>query len=86
MYEYDESILGDLEFLMLYPAEGDSSILEVSEKGIGSFLHVMLASDETLVFAFLSREPINLSEKQFALIQEKAKKNLSLTDSSLFES
>ncbi len=86
MFEYDENILADLSFIMLYPPEGESSVLEVSAEVVGPFLHVMLASDETLVFAFISTKPVILSEKQFSIICEKAKEKLSLTDYSRFES
>lgn len=85
MFEYDENLLGELEFQMLYPAEGNSSILEVSEETIGSFLHVMLAADGQLVFSFFSDSPVNLAERQFVQICKRAKESLSLTDISLFD-
>ncbi len=85
MFEYDQKLLKNLEFTMLYPPEGDSSVLEVSNENIGPFLHIMLASDETLIFAFFSTKPINLSEAQFTFICAKAKQRLSLTDISMFE-
>jgi hypothetical protein len=85
MFEYDENLLGDLKFGMLYPPEGDSSILEVSEESIGPFLHVMLARDGQLVFSFFSKSEVNLTEKQFSQIRERAQKNVSLTDMSLFD-
>ena len=85
MFEYDEKLLCDLKFEMLYPPEGNSSILEVSEESIGPFLHVMLASDSQLVFSFSSKSEVNLTEKQFGQICERAKERLSLIDMSLFE-
>lgn len=84
-FEYHKVIVENLDFTMLYPPEGDSSILEVTADIHGAFLHVSLAPDKTLVFAFFPEKKICLSENQLLMITEKARKNLSLTDSSLFE-
>ncbi len=84
MFEYDKNLLGELKFEMLYPAEGDSSVLEVSEDSVGDFLHVILSGDGQLIFSFFSKSAVNLTDEQFCQIRERAKENLSLTDMSLF--
>lgn len=84
-FEYHNEVVDILDFTMLYPPEGDSSVLEVLGSNNEAFLHVTLAPDETLIFAFLSGKPTCLSEQQLQIITEKAKENLTLTDSSMFE-
>lgn len=84
MFQYGKNLLGELKFEMLYPAEGDSSVLEVSEDSVGDFLHVILSGDGRLVFSFCSKSEVNLTDEQFQKIRERAKERLSLTDMSLF--
>lgn len=84
-FEYHNKIVDILDFTMLYPPEGDSSVLEVSDGNNEAFLHVTLAPDGSLIFAFFLEQLVCLSERQFGTISEKAMKNLSLTDSTMFE-
>jgi len=75
---------------MLYPAEGDSSVLEVSAEGFFDFLHVSLDDDGELVFSFLqnrswrslflAKQYVTLSQVQMDEISAIAKDRLALTD------
>ncbi|GLT10326.1 hypothetical protein ACFQFQ_09785 [Sulfitobacter porphyrae] len=75
---------GDLEFQMLYPPEGSTSILEVSDRGLGPFLHVSLRKDGDLTYEFFAETALSISEKQMKDIEEMARRKLSWTDLSAF--
>lgn len=85
VFEYDEKLTENLEFTMLYPPEGESSIFEVSVEGNDPFLHVMLDTDRSLVFAFFPEKMVCLSEELMLSICNKAKAKLTLTDMSIFD-
>ncbi|MDP5309205.1 hypothetical protein, partial [Paracoccus spongiarum] len=82
MLEYDKNLLKNLRFNILYPPEGDSSVLEVSADDVGDFLHVILGADGTLIFSFLSNREVNINTDQISTITDVARQNLSLTDTS----
>ena len=73
-------MVGELKFQMLYPSEGSSSILEVSDSGIGEFLHVGLRKDGDLTYEFFARSSFSITEKQIQEIDAMARKNLTWTD------
>jgi len=75
-----EHIVGELQFQMLYPPEGSSSILEVADNGIGPFLYVSLKKDGGLIYEFFTKPSIAITDKQFREINAKARKRLSWTD------
>lgn len=75
---------GDLEFQMLYPPEGSTSILEVSDRGLGPFLHVSLRKGGDLTYEFFAETALSISEKQMKDIEEMARRKLSWTDLSAF--
>lgn len=66
----------ELTYAMLYPPEGNSSILEMSAKDQGDFLHVAILSDGTLGFRFFPGEDIMITERQVEEIIERARKNI----------
>jgi hypothetical protein len=80
-----KSDLSELRYLMLYPAEGNSSILEVSLDNVGDILHVKLNDDGEQIWTFFSTDRTSLSEGQIDEISLKADANLSLTDYSIFD-
>ena len=65
---------------MLYPPEGNSSVLEVEDSALGPFLYVSLRRDGELNFEFYFDRAISLSEAQFREIEAKARGKLSWTD------
>lgn len=73
-------IAGNLQFQMLYPPEGSTSILEVTDRGLGPFLHVSLRKDGDLTYEFFAKTALSISEKQIQEIESMAQKNLSWTD------
>lgn len=75
-----ENKIQTLEYTMLYPAEGESSILEVSGKSINEFLHVKLTAHGDLEFTFFLNRPFTLSFAQISEISETAKLRLHLSE------
>jgi hypothetical protein len=69
-----------LTYTMLFPVEGDSSILEVSGEGVGEFMHVALSLDRRLEFTFYDKQEMVLSQDQFEEICRIARKNLTLAE------
>ncbi len=78
-FDHLKKNIGKIEYLMLYPAEGDSSVLEVSAEGFGDFLHVSLDDDGELVFAFFAKQNVTLSQVQMDEISAIARDRLALT-------
>lgn len=74
-----ENTIGELRYVLLYPPEGESSILEVSTEGIGEFLHVSLNSNGVLNFTFFLKELFTLTSKQLNEISKVARDRLELT-------
>lgn len=78
-------MVGSIKFQMLYPPEGDSSILEVSSEEFGEFLHVTLSNDGKLLFTFFAKHEITITQDEIAFISSTAIDRLSITDLSIFE-
>ncbi|MGR3322261.1 MAG: hypothetical protein ACU0DK_10050 [Pseudooceanicola sp.] len=72
--------IGDVQFQMLYPPEGNSSDLEVADSEFGPFLYVSLRKDGELSFDFLVDGALSVSEPQFREIEATARKNLAWSD------
>jgi hypothetical protein len=85
MFEYDQRLIKDIKFTLLYPPEGDSSILEVSSDTAGDFLHVMMTKNGDLILSFMGKSETNLTKSQIDMICDEALRRLQITDSSLFE-
>ncbi|KPA20484.1 hypothetical protein shim_34740 [Shimia sp. SK013] len=79
-----DHIVGELRFQVLYPPEGSTSVLEVTESGLGPLLHVSLREDGDLTYEFFAKSSLLITEKQFREIDEMARKKLSWTDLSAF--
>lgn len=75
-----DRIVGELRFQMLYPPEGHSSILEVTDSSLGPFLYVSLRKEGELNYEFFAESSFFITEKQFRQIDAMARKNLSWTD------
>lgn len=71
----------NLNFTMLYPVEGDSSILEVSRADVGEFLHVEMSQDGLLKFTFFPSGELELSEIEVEAITAKARQKVSVSTS-----
>ncbi|MFB9223859.1 hypothetical protein ACFFUC_12950 [Paracoccus cavernae] len=80
MFEYDKRVINNFRYTVLYPAEGQSSILEVSAEGVGEFLHVMLTSDGGLVFSFFPNVELNITLSQLTEVSTIARDRLSIED------
>ena len=75
-----ENKIQSLEYTMLYPAEGDSPILEVSGNNINEFLHVSLNVRGSLEFTFFLKKTFTLSQSQISEISKIAKMRLHFSD------
>ena len=69
----------EFTFQMLYPPDGISAIVEVSNSRGEDFLHVTMDYNKKLIFHFFPEEPFDITEEQFNKILVFSKKNLSGT-------
>lgn len=70
----------ELSYQIIYPPEGNSSILEVSKDRIGQFLLVSLGKNGALTYDFFVSSPFTITEKHLKEIELMARTNLSYTD------
>jgi len=70
------SAVKELKYVMLYPPEGDSPILEVCDGDDRDLLCVEVSECGELKFTFYSQNVVTITEPQLQEIIQKAKKNI----------
>ena len=74
--QFKTNFVSDLRFLVLYPPDGCSNLIEVSDEEIGDFLYVRLGQDGCLIYEFFNDAPFSMTAKQLREIENFAQENL----------
>ena len=74
-----------LDYQLIYPADGESAIVEVCSKNGKDLLHVSLDTNGDIQFTFLCSEPFTITSVQLDEMTKFAKANLSVIKKVDFE-